>query len=97
MWLVHGVETSTNVATQNQDLYIRYTGLLRNSGAESVVLHYGSDGWKNAKDAEMWKEPDGSFKVKIKAEANHELNFCFKDNAENWDNNNGYNWSLRII
>jgi hypothetical protein len=27
---------------------------------------------------------------------NHTLAFCFKDSANNWDNNNGYNWIARI-
>ncbi|HHW28649.1 MAG TPA: hypothetical protein GXX21_03700 [Syntrophomonadaceae bacterium] len=32
----------------------------------------------------------------IRIEKEGQFNFCFKDSANNWDNNNGLNWSYTI-
>jgi hypothetical protein len=75
---------------------IKYEGILKNSGASDVFLHYGVDGWKNANTIKMQSE-DGIFTASIPAQATHEVNFCFKDVIDNWDNNNGWNWSVNVI
>lgn len=75
---------------------VRYNGLLTNSGAEKVYLHYGYDGWKNTETVPMKKDVTGSFSTEIKVKGNSEINFCFKDNADNWDNNSGSNWKVEI-
>lgn len=74
---------------------VSYNGLLTNSGAEKVYLHYGFDGWNSAETIPMYKT-HGSFNTEIKVTGKQELNFCFKDNAENWDNNSGTNWKVQI-
>jgi hypothetical protein len=71
-------------------------GLLKNSGADEVFLYYGVDGWKNQDTIKMHKMQDGVFGAEIRANASHEINFCFKDSANNWDNNNGWNWKTEI-
>lgn len=81
---------------QGDTIHINYQGLLRNSGAAEVFLHYGADGWKNVNSVRMRKMENGVFGVDIEADAGRELNFCFRDNSNNWDNNNGWNWSAEI-
>ncbi|HEX2952815.1 MAG TPA: carbohydrate-binding protein [Bacillota bacterium] len=78
-------------------VHINYDGLLKNSGAHDVYLHYGSDGWKNAGTIQMTKRHDGVFSTQIPANAAHEINICFKDCANNWDNNSGWNWKIDVI
>ena len=75
---------------------INYSGILSNSGAEKVYLHYGFDGWNNAETVVMNKSASGAFNTEVKVNGIDELNFCFKDNANNWDNNNGSNWTAKI-
>lgn len=75
---------------------IGYRGLLVKSGADKVYLHYGTDGWKNARTVPMNRRPDGSFSAQITAEGERSLEFCFKDSADHWDNNNGLNWYVPI-
>jgi hypothetical protein len=75
---------------------VSYNGLLTNSGAEKVFLHYGYDGWKNAETIPMKRDIRGAFNTEIKVKDGTELNFCFKDNADNWDNNSGINWKVEI-
>lgn len=77
-------------------IHINYQGLLRNSGADDVYLVYGNDGWNNVNTVKMNHEEAGSFKTEIKATANQEINFCFKDSANNWDNNSGWNWKADV-
>lgn len=83
-----------------ETVHIDYQGLLKDSGAESVFLHYGFDSW-NAEVATvmMEREENGKFGVDIPAHFghnHHEINFCFKDSANNWDNNNGWNWTVSL-
>ncbi|HBF37676.1 MAG TPA: carbohydrate-binding protein [Firmicutes bacterium] len=81
----------------NDTLNIQYRGLLKESGANEVYLHYGFDSWNRAVSTiKMDKQDDGNFRTTIKAEDAHEMNLCFKDSADNWDNNNGYNWNLPL-
>jgi hypothetical protein len=81
---------------QGGKIRINYQGLLKNSRSTDVYLHYGVDGWKNVNSAKMRKMPNGIFGVEIEADAGREINFCFRDNSNNWDNNNGWNWSAEI-
>jgi hypothetical protein len=76
--------------------HINYQGLLRNSGADEVYLHYGIDGWKDVNTVKMSKMHDGIFGAEIKASGSHEINFCFKDSANNWDTNSGWNWKADV-
>lgn len=76
---------------------ISYNGILSNSGAEKVYLHYGFDGWSNAKTVAMKKSLSGAFNTEVKVKGKEELNFCFKDSANNWDNNNGFDWRVDLI
>jgi len=76
---------------------IIYQGLLMQSGADGVYLHYGYDGWQNVSTIPMTREKDGTFKAEIKPEGEREVNLCFKDSASNWDNNSGWNWKIDIV
>ncbi|MBC8059397.1 MAG: carbohydrate-binding protein [Clostridiaceae bacterium] len=73
-----------------------YNGILSNSGAEKVYLHYGFDGWRNTETVPMYKSNHGSYSTEVKVDGKEVLNFCFTDNANNWDNNNGSNWTVGI-
>lgn len=77
------------------DVAIIYNGLLTKSGATQVYLHTGfGDRWKNVYDHRMEPTQAGWEKT-IQMEGNN-LSFCFKDSANNWDNNNGQNWSFTL-
>lgn len=81
---------------ENEKTTVRYNGLLTNKGAEKVYLHYGFDNWTNTNTVPMSKSSRGSYTTEIKVKGKDSLEFCFKDNANNWDNNNGSNWSVDI-
>ncbi|MGE5605124.1 MAG: carbohydrate-binding protein [Bacteroidota bacterium] len=84
-------------ARPGETVEIEYRGLLQNSGADQVYLHYGFDSWnRSVRTVPMEKQEDGAFRASILAEGEREINFCFKDAGENWDNNNGNNWTLHL-
>ena len=53
-------------------------------------------GLKTPATIPMQREADNTFHTALTATGSRELNFCFKDSAQNWDNNNGWNWSCPI-
>jgi hypothetical protein len=96
MWLDNGVHVSKESVKTKDSVDVTYAGLLRNSGASGVLLHCGFDGWREPSDIWMTRDVDGSFRTSVKADAKSEINMCFKDTADNWDNNNGWNWCVRV-
>lgn len=75
---------------------VTYNGMLSNKGAEEIYLHYGHDGWHDTTTVPMSKTNSGNFITNIRVTGNEEINFCFKDNENNWDNNNGSDWKVDI-
>ena len=77
-------------------MQVNYRGLLKNAGANHIYFHYGFDHWTNISTIPMNHSDDGDFDVSIIAAGDHEINFCFKDCAGNWDNNQGSNWTIKL-
>uniref|UniRef100_A0A7C2IQQ4 Carbohydrate-binding protein n=1 Tax=Ammonifex degensii TaxID=42838 RepID=A0A7C2IQQ4_9THEO len=90
------VDISPSPAIRGRDVFVRYNGLLAKSGADRVFCHFGYDGWQNVNTTEMRREPDGSFATSLPVYGTSEINLCFKDSANNWDNNSGWNWMSDI-
>lgn len=93
-----GITVSPVPLTMGERVTVKYQGLLAQSGAEQLYLHKGygpGHSWSSIEDLPMQKN-NGVWEVQFVADNASRLNFCFKDNAENWDNNNGRNWSLEI-
>lgn len=95
-----GVYVSPTPITAGESVSVRYSGLLAKSGAEQVYLHmgYGIGTWNSVADVPMAKVEPGTFeaRVDLPLEETSRFHFCFRDNAGNWDNNNGRNWSYEI-
>ncbi|WP_347491029.1 hypothetical protein [Desulfoscipio sp. XC116] len=84
--------------TQNgKEIRIRYSGILNQNGASQIWMHAGNgevEEWVDSKDYLMEKTGEGwEHSVDVKGK---QFNFCFRDDAHNWDNNNGSNWIYRI-
>ncbi|MEA4883792.1 MAG: carbohydrate-binding protein [Clostridia bacterium] len=99
-FLAGGVAVSPMPVTAGERITVKYNGLLAQSGADSVYLHagFGAREWRNVADVPMTQEKPGTWKAALSLDPNENsrLNFCFKDRAENWDNNYGLNWSLEV-
>ena len=93
-----GIIVRPTPVSLGDELQVEYRGLLAQSGAEEVYLHYGfgrSD-WTYVQDIPMEKSSDGTWTAVVQVEEAGRFNFCFRDNANNWDNNYGRNWSYEI-
>lgn len=93
-----GVVVDPVPITSGSEVTVLYHGLLRNDGADQVWLRTGygdSRNWQDVSDHRM-EYTDYGFVKTFKVENSSRLNFCFKDSANNWDNNNGLNWSFEI-
>jgi hypothetical protein len=92
----HRISWNPAPASPGDTVQINYHGLLKDSGADSVFMHFSFDSWSSpAHTVRMDREGD-KFTTEVKANGNHELDFCFKDSAANWDNNNGANWLIHL-
>ncbi|GEM_PF-665526 len=81
-----------------ESIRIDYDGLLKNCGADAVYLHYAFDNWDyhTIRTERMNRDEDGRFTLTIPTRGHREINYCFKDSADHWDNNNGWNWSVKF-
>lgn len=96
MELSKNIFFNTDKLIQNSKVKISYTGKLFQEEAEDVFLHYGFDNeWKELNDSQMEKT-DLGFQTEIELPAYQTLNFCFRDNHNNWDNNNNQNYVFDI-
>lgn len=84
--------------TAGGSVHIIYNGLLAESGAEQVYLHtgFGSSYHWTMVDEHMMTRNKWGWETVVPMKGDERFNFCFRDNANNWDNNNGLNWSYEI-
>lgn len=83
--------------TNGKKATIKYSGLLSQSGADGIYMHYGyGSDWSNSGYTMMMREADTLWSCSITVNGTDRLNFCFKDSANNWDNNHGMNWGCEI-
>lgn len=93
-----GVVVDPVPITAGEEITVLYNGLLSKSGADQVYLHVGygdARGWTNIGSYRMSRTGWGWVKT-LEMPDDTRFNFCFKDSANNWDNNNGINWSFEI-
>ena len=96
MELVKNIFFNTDKIVENSKLKVSYVGTLYQAGAEEVFIHYGfNPEWDNTADIKMEKTELG-FQCEIDINESATLNFCFRDAANNWDNNNGQNYIFPI-
>lgn len=95
---VDGIYLEPVPITLGEEVKIKYKGLLVNAGAGKVYLHagYGSGEWEKVMELPMKKTKDGGWSITLQVEEPSSFNFCFRDDAQNWDNNQGRNWSYQV-
>jgi hypothetical protein len=96
--VVNGIYLDPVPITQGDEVKIKYKGHLAEAGADKVFLHagYGHERWENVIDIPMKKTRDGSWSITVQVNEPSNFNFCFRDSAQNWDNNQGRNWSYQV-
>jgi len=95
-YMSNGITIKPAVPTAGENLTVMYDGLLSKSGASHVYAHVGFDrDWKHVYDYPMKRTSIG-FEATIPVMEADTLNICFKDCANNWDNNSGANYTFDI-
>lgn len=96
MELTKNIFFNTDKLIENTTVKISYTGDLFQNNAERVFIHYGFGlDWENLNEIEMEKTELG-FQAEVELVSFDTFNFCFKDNNNKWDNNNGKNYVFPI-
>jgi len=73
---------------------VTYSGMLAKSGADVIYVVCGhGDNWDNESTIKMSKVND-NFVATLPFSKSTDLNLAFKDGLNNWDNNNGCNYTV---
>lgn len=92
MELTKNIFFNTDKLVENSKVKISYTGKLFQECAGQVSIHYGFGiNWDNVNDIEMEKTELG-FQAEIELGEGETFNFCFRNNNNIWDNNEGENY-----
>ena len=96
MELVKNIFFNTDKIIEGSKVKISYVGYLFQNGSEEVYLHYGFGmNWDNVSEVKMEKTELG-FQCEIDILEADSLNLCFRNGANEWDNNFGQNFTFEI-
>ena len=96
MELIKNIFFNTDKLIQNTKVKISYTGTFFEDGSEEVYIHYGfGPSWDNLSEIKMEKTELG-FQTEIDLIENDTLNFCFRNEKDEWDNNNTQNYVFNL-
>lgn len=95
-YMSNGVTISPAIPTAGEKVKVSYDGLLSKSGANHIYAHVGfGNSWDNSSFYQMNKGNTG-FEATLSVSNGDTMNLCFKDCANNWDNNSGRNYSFDV-
>lgn len=96
MELVKNIFFNTDKLVANNLVKISYTGTFFQDSSTNVYIKYtfGNE-WENSVEKEMTKTELG-FQIEIELLDKGTFNFCIKNEKDEWDNNNGENYSFEI-
>lgn len=96
MELVKNIFFNTDKLMQNSKVKISYTGRFFEDGSEDVYIHYGfGTYWDNLSEIKMEKTELG-FQSEIELIESDSFNFCFRNENNDWDNNNSQNYVFNL-
>ena len=96
MELVKDIYFNTDKLVENTKVKVSYTGKFYQGNNDKVFLHYGyGKDWDNVNEIEM-KKTDLGYQAELNLMSSDTLNFCFKNQNNEWDNNFGKNYIFEI-
>ena len=96
MELIKDIYFNTDKLVENTNVKVSYTGKFYQGNNEKVFLHYGyGKDWNNLNEIEM-KKTDLGYQAELQLLGDDTLNFCFKNQNNEWDNNFGKNYIFDI-
>ena len=80
------------ILIENSNVKLSYTGKFFQDDSQEVFIHYGfGNNWDNLNDIKMEKT-DLGFQAELNLGTGDTFNFCFRNNNDEWDNNDGKNY-----
>ena len=96
MELVKNIFFNTDKLIENSNVKISYTGKFFQDESDDVFLHYGFGiNWNNVSEIKMEKTELG-FQAEVNLIEGESLNLCFRNGNDEWDNNEGQNYTFPI-
>lgn len=96
MELSKNIFFNTDKLIENTKVKISYTGILFNDGSKEVFIHYGFGiNWDNINEIQMERTELG-FQAEVELIEGDTFNFCFRNDNNVWDNNEGQNYVFQI-
>lgn len=96
MELVKDIYFNTDKLIENTKVKVSYTGKFYQGNNDQVFIHYGyGKEWNNVNEVEMQKT-DLGYQTELDLVGGDTLNFCFKNQNNEWDNNSGKNYIFNI-
>ncbi len=96
MELVKDIYFNTDKLVENTKIKVSYTGKFYQGNSDKVFIHYGyGKDWDNVNEIEM-KKTDLGYQAELNLMSSETLNFCFKNQNNEWDNNFGKNYIFEI-
>ena len=96
MELSKNIFFNTDKLIENTKVKISYTGNLLNDGSKEVFIHYGFGiNWDNVNEIQMERTELG-FQAEVELIESDTFNFCFRNDNNVWDNNEGQNYVFQI-
>ena len=96
MELVKNIFFNTDKLVENSNVKISYTGKFFQDNSEEVFIHYGFGlNWDNINEVKMEKTELG-FQTEFELQEGKTFNLCFKNEKDEWDNNDGKNYIFTI-
>ena len=96
MELIKDIYFNTDKLIENTKVKVSYTGKFYQKNSDHVFIHYGyGKNWNNVNEVEMIKT-DLGYQTELELVGGDTLNFCFKNQNNEWDNNSGQNYIFNI-
>lgn len=96
MELTKNIFFNTDKLVENTSVKISYTGKFFEDNSENVYVHFGfGNAWENLQEIKM-ELTDLGFQTEIDLIGTDTLNFCFKNEKNEWDNNGNQNYVFPI-
>lgn len=96
MELTKNIFFNTDKLVENSKVKISYVGQLFQDASSEVFIHYGFGmNWDNVNDIKM-KKTELGFQAEIDLLEGDSFNFCFRNENNVWDNNDGQNYIFKL-
>ena len=97
MSVENAVYVDTDKLIEGRTVKLTYKGVLATPETNEIYVHYGFGLlWDNLQEAKLNKVSDDCYEAEITLISSDSLNFCFRDDKNNWDNNEAKNYTSEI-